>query len=38
MNTLGFGKHKFKPDALPGERYVKLLFIVEIVRIWFPKR
>jgi hypothetical protein len=28
----------FEPDALLGERYVKLLLIVAVVRIWFPKR
>jgi hypothetical protein len=28
----------FEPNALSGERYVKLLLIMAIVRIWFPKR
>ena len=38
MKILGFRQIFFEPDVLPGERYVKLLLIVAIVRIWFPKR
>ena len=38
MNILGFEQIFFKPYALLGERYVTLLLIVEVVRIWFPKR
>ena len=35
---LGFGQKNFEPGALQGERYVKLLLIVAVVRIWFPER
>ena len=28
----------FEPGALQGGRYVKVLLIVTVVRIWFPKR
>jgi hypothetical protein len=38
LKILCFGQIFFEPDALMGEMYVKLLFIVEVVRIWFPKR
>ena len=38
MKIIGFGQILFEPVALKGERYVKLLLIVEVVRIWFPKR
>jgi hypothetical protein len=34
----GFEQKNFEPWALQGERYVKLLLTMEVVRIWFPKR
>ena len=38
MKILGFGQKIFEPAALQGKRYEKLLLIVAVVRIWFPKR
>ena len=38
INICGFEQIFFEPGALPRERHVKLLLIVEVVRIWFPKR
>ena len=38
MKIFGFRQNFFELGALQGERYVKLLLIVVVVRIWLPKR
>ena len=38
MKILGCGQIFFEPGAPLEERYAKLLLIVVVVRIWFPKK
>jgi hypothetical protein len=38
MNILGFKQLFLERDSLLGERYAKLLLVVAVVRIWFPKK